>query len=962
MNKKWISFLVTLVLLFSGLPVTGNDVERREQLIEIIDQELREVIRLNRQIGSKKPSLLLRMAELYLEKARLYLDKENMQWLSLSPEEIAKKNKETFFKNSRKYFVAAQKTCYFILKRFGNFKGKADVYYILAYNAKEFQRPKKAKKFFQNAIQFSKKGSYTKIKSKLALAEMLYNEKKYSSAIPLYEAALKRRDQKWWTKDAFNLAWCYFRVGKKSKAINLMSQIHKLSGNSSFVDVSDQVERDLAYFYSESGRTKDAFKFYNKIGKDYSTNFLKVGKYLKNNGKFTSAEKAFIEAKKRTKNQSLKNQINNELLSLYDRFGKTSKHLEICLSLYESYKRGKLNEEQIENLKYHVSRMSAKLQRQVVSKVYRKQKGIKVRKAKLATQYFKILNGISGGTGHRSMFHAAETQYSVGDFNKAAELYNAAFEKAKLAKDSKIVSLSLDGLIASLGNPRISKATEKKYLGKAYAFYLKKNPRSKESFKIYQRLFKQQIDNKNIRSAEKTLLEFKFHFPAKRKIQEAMLARVIDYYKLKKDQKELKKWVDKINSGEFRVTKTFAKRLSSILLSIQFDKVQKLSSSGEKLKALKGYLTIYKDSTSSKDAKKNAAYNIGILFFDLGNKDKSYRWMKLALSQMSKSEVLEFENSFLKVASGLFNLRDLERSADIYEVTLEKLCRVKRFRNKTKFFKNATIIYLANNNSTKAKEMIKLGKKCNVKKGYLKILQFDLLSQYAKEERWSQFETLLISLKKDVNNYPSLIASYYKLLKIYQGRGGENDETKIRSEIFKMYKESRRRGYRIPLESLDIYAKLKIEDLRGLVNRFNSQKLTFPEERYNQILKRKFSLIDKITNLSIQIIQIGSGEGLVEAYKILVESYKKLSSEINNFKPSNRSAQFVKSFRSSMEGIIGPVASKAKEFEEEAKSRIKNLNILSSHNSYFLGDPNLPVAPVYFNTTNGVLMDRGGKQ
>jgi tetratricopeptide (TPR) repeat protein len=191
MKFRLILFLFLSVTLFQSMDVQANVERRRAQLIEIIDEELKEVIRLNRQIGSKNPNLLLRMAELYLEKARLINEEENMKWITLSPEEASSRDQKEHYKNSRKYFVMAQKTCYYILKRFKKFKGRADVYYILAYNAKEFQQEKKAKKFFIRAIKYAKRGSYTEIKSKLALGEMYYNEKKYKKAIPLYEVALK---------------------------------------------------------------------------------------------------------------------------------------------------------------------------------------------------------------------------------------------------------------------------------------------------------------------------------------------------------------------------------------------------------------------------------------------------------------------------------------------------------------------------------------------------------------------------------------------------------------------------------------------------------------------------------------------------------------------------------------------------------------------------------------------------
>lgn len=962
MNTK--VFLAIFVCLFSlqSFEVKANVEERRQKLIDIIDEELKEVIRLNRQIGSKNPNLLLRMGELYLEKARLINEKENMQWLALSPEDANRTNQKEFFKTSRNYFVMAQKTCYYILKRFKKFKGRGEVYYILAYNAKEFQQEKRAKQFFQKAIKYAKSGSYTAIKSKLALGEMYYNERQYKRAIPLYEQALKRKDQKWWTKDAYNLAWCYFREGRKNDAIQLMSEVHKLSGNASFVDVSDQVERDLAYFYSEAGRTQEALSFYKRIGKDLSSNFLKVGKYLKGQGKYAAAQSALVQASKSAETNEVRNEVNVELLSLYDKFGKTKEHLSVCRDLYEAFKKGELNEKQVEDLKYHVAKMSAQLQKSVVSKVNSKRKGVRLQVAGLATQYFQIQSGLSGELNHKSIFHAAETQYAVNDFDKAANLYNDAYDNSLKAGDSKIAALALDGLMASLSAKTVSGETKKRYLGKAYSIYLKSNPRSKESFKIYQRLFSEKMESGDVKGAEETLVAFKFHFPKSQKIQEAMLAKVMDYHKARKDRNEIKKWVDKINSGEFLVSQRFARQLRLILLSIQFDKVQKFNTEGEKVKALKGYITIYKEPTSSEDARKNAAYNIGILFHELGNKDKSYGWMKRALAMMDSKDVLRFEDSFLLVASGLFNFRDFKKSADLYELTLEKICKQKRSKNKDTFFKNASIIYLADNDARKAAEVLKLGETCNVNRTLTRNASLDLLKQLGKEERWPSFENLLSQLKRNSSNLPYLIAPMAKLRNAYKSRGRIDESTSVNLELMKLYQQSRTLGKKIPLEALDVIAQNRLEELQRVADQLEGIKLSFPEQKYNDLLKSKFKYLDSVTSKALELFKVGSGEGIVNGYRILVESYKNLGRDIISFTPPGKGEGYVTSFKKSMAGIAGPILSKAKEFESEAIRQIRGSKILSESNFYFMRNSTLPIVPRYFAVKKGVLMDRGGKQ
>lgn len=958
MIKKF-SILLLLCVSFSLSSVKANVEERRTKLISIIDEELKEVVRLNRQIGSKNPNLLLRMAELYLEKARLINEEENFKWLTLSPEESSKLDQKEFFKNSRKHFLMAQKTCYFILKRFKKFKGRAEVYYILAYNAKEFQQEDRARKFFSRAIKYAKPGSYTAIKSNLALGEIHYNDKKYKKAIPLYEKALKRKDQKWWTKDAYNLAWCYFRVGNKTKAINLMSEVHKLSGNASYVDVSDQVERDLAYFYSEAGKTNEALNFYKKIGKDIGTNFLKVGKYLKGQRKFAAAQSAFVQAAKSAESDDVKIEVYNELLSLYERFGKVDKHLEVSKFLFEKFKSGQLNEQQIEDLKYHVARMSAMLQKQVVSKAYRKRLSVKRQRAALATQYFQIQAGLSGGIDHKALFHAAETQYAVKSYDKAAGLYDQAYENAKKAGDKKITALALDGLLASLNGRGVSKATTEKYLSKAYAVFLQKNPRSKKSFKIYQRLFNEKLSSGDIKGAEKTLMDFKFHFPSSQKKQEAMLARVMDYHRERKDRTEIKKWVDRINSGDFRVSKKFARKLRLILLSIQFDKVEKFNTKGEKVAALRGYLDIYKEPSSSPDARKNAAYNIAILFHELGNKEKTYGWSKRALSLMDGSDVKKFEDSFLLMASGLFNYREFRKSAELYEITLEKICRIKS-KNKNTFYKNANILYLADANLEKAVEILELGKKCGIKNSIELEAALDTLTELGKQQRWRSFENLLNQLKRNPNAVPNIIYPMSKLRDTYFERGRRDEAVSVNLEMMRLYKQAISSRKKVPLEALDVVAENYLEDLRRTAEQLESIKLTFPEKQYNSLLKTKFKYLDSVTSKALEVFKIGSGHGIVEGYRILVESYLNLGREIAQFQPSGKSPDYLRSFTKSMADIAQPILNKANEFKVEAQKQISSSKILSKSNIYFLSSKSLDIVPQFFPVKSGVLMDRGG--
>ena len=142
--------LIIFLGLFLSFSVGAN--EKASYLLSLIDSELTEVKRLNKQIGAKDPEILLRLAELYLEKARVIKEVENQKFLSYSPKKRRKIKKTKFFKRSNSYFVKAQKVSYFILKRFRRFSQKSDVYYILGFNAKEFKKTSKAKSFFSKVL------------------------------------------------------------------------------------------------------------------------------------------------------------------------------------------------------------------------------------------------------------------------------------------------------------------------------------------------------------------------------------------------------------------------------------------------------------------------------------------------------------------------------------------------------------------------------------------------------------------------------------------------------------------------------------------------------------------------------------------------------------------------------------------------------------------------------------------
>ncbi|MCO4792509.1 MAG: tetratricopeptide repeat protein [Bacteriovoracaceae bacterium] len=960
MSGKKIFILAFLFFSFASI-ATANVSQRRSALIAVINEELKEITRLNKQTRSGNPRLLLRMAELLLEKARHIKEQENEKYLSLSSKKRRRVSKARYFKNSNKFFSQAQKTCLFILKRHKRFKDKGHVYYILAYNAKEFQQHKKSKRYFKYAIKNSRRGGEVNSKSKLALAEIYYNEQRYSKAIPLYLQSLKKIDDKWYTKDTFNLAWCYFRVKKIKTAISLMKKVYAKSKNSKYVDMSQQVERDIAYFYTEDGNTKQAIAFYKKRGGDISKNLLKVSAYLINQGKFAAAEKTLTETLKFKNSEVLLVKIHYQLMNLYDRFGKYGKHLKSSKLLFSYHQKGMLDKNQVESLKYNVQKMAALLQKQAAAKRYETQPAIRKRKAKQAESYFGILANLNPSRGFLANFHAAETNFAAKNFNRAAQLYAQSYNEAGVAGSKRIVKLSLNGLMASLGSKGVSKATKERYLESAYLATIKEEPSSKKAYKIYQRLFTSYMDKKDVPNAEKTLLKFKKNFPKDYKTQEAMLARIMEHYKKDNDEGMIKHYVQRINRGEFKVSKKYAKKLKMLLLTMQFDDVEKLNSTGDKKQALIGYVEIYKASESSKDARKNAAYNIATLFYQLGDAERTYKWAKESLNLMKSRDVSRFESSFLAMATDIFGKRRYKEAGSLNSILLNKVCR-RRSRNKKSFFKNAHVIFLADGNLAAAKNIVAKGKRCKIPARTIREGNIDLIKYMTTKKKWGQLKDLIEKVKKDSRIQVHLIHPMAELSDALKQTGRMDDAKKVEVDLLSYYRKNKSRKNDIPLEGLDAVADIKMKSLRIEATNLSSIKLRFPEKLYNQSLKAKFSQLDKVTSKALGILSIGSGRGIVSAYKHLVESYDGLGAEIRGFTPEGKSASYIKSFKKSMVDLTRPILLKAQEFRKEARSQILGSKILSLNNNFFLQEKPLPIPVMHFYSRGAVLMDRGGKR
>lgn len=962
MNKKNLLLSVCLGTLLSGGVLNAHAVsdidKRRDALLTVINEEFKEVTRLNKQLKNSNPDLLLRLAQVLLEKGRILRDAENQKYLEIPATERSKVNRTKFFEDSTRYFEQAKKTVLAILSRkeFRNFKGKGEAYYILAYNTRE-SNPQEAAKFFNLALKNSDSNSDVAQRSRLALAETYFNQGWFDKAVPLYEQSLKNKKDKWWTKDALNLARSYSKMKRYDEAIRLMTEAYEMSKDSKYINVKSDVEREIAIIYIFAGRTKEAINFYEKNGKDAAEVLLKIGRHLKGQSKFADAEQMLTDALKLSKNEAQEIEINVELISLYEKFGRDAKHLQACRFLAKHHSMGNLNEDQTETLKFNAEKMGAVIQQQIVKKTYASQPKVLKEKMDAVTEYYAIAAQLDPKKAGESHFLAGEAAMAAGKTDEAVALYAKAIEASKNAKDGKTLKASTDALLSALGK-NVNQKTIEAYMIPAYEGFLLINPKGEKSNSIYQRLFSEQMKAGKVADAEKTLVNYKYNYPQENLTQEKMLAQIMDKHRETGNKSALSAWAEKIESKEFVVNPEYASKVKSLMLGMQFEKVEDASKSGDKRSALRGYIDIYKSPDSNKDAKKTAAYNIAVLFYDTGKWKQMNQWAGHALDLMSADEVKQFEANYIVFTTDLFQRRKFDESAQLSEKVFDKTCATKSPNLRT-FFKNANVIYLSQRQFDKSLAVIEKAKKCGISNDDILPGYVDHLNELAAANKWGSFNEVIKQLEASQSFWPQLIYPTSLLKMELENVGRMDDAEKLKQKMNAYYETSKKAKLAIPVEGLDVIGEMRLEELDKEFKKLSSLTISFPENVFQKSIKAKFDQVAKISALATKIAELGSGKATIKAYKYSVMALEDLRDEILGFTPPGKSEEWVTSFKKDMQKLVSPLNAEAKSFRETAISQIEKNNILSEENSWFLVK-NDGIIPEYFSTKGSVLMDKAG--
>jgi hypothetical protein len=619
-----------------------------------------------------------------------------------------------------------------------------------------------------------------------------------------------------------------------------------------------------------------------------------------------------------------------------------------------------LDKDQVKRLSYHVNKKAAELQKATASDTYASMTKVKRQKSTEAITYFELAAQLSPAERAEKTFYQAETAYAATRFVKALNLYLKSHDGAIKDGNKKIIKQSLEGMLSALGQPGINQKDADKFYVPVYTRYIAFDAKSERARSIYVKLFNAQYDSGDIDGAERTLKQFAEENPGDYKTQEGMLAKIMEYYRSRKNYVKVKEYVLLINKGQFKVSDKYADALRSLMTKIQIEGVQESLEKGEKGVALKGYHMIYTNADSTPKAKVNAAYNLSALYYELGDGQQSYQWGLIAAKDMEPSEVSKFADSFLSISAGLFLRQQFAESADLSYKVLTKLC-VQSSKNKLVAFKNAVYISLANSDLDKAVEIRNYGKTCGIAENILAEVTIEILRDMARAKKWDRYEATISELEKITKNYGFLIKPYEDYRKELINIGELGQAKAIELKQFNFFNDAKKQKLEVPVEGLDIIAEKHIRIILDKKHKIDQVSLRFPEAEFNTGVKFKLQILDQLTNEVNTIQKTGSGKGIVEAYKLVIEAYEDFAISLRNFVPEGKSPEYLTSFQKAMSEVYNPILANAQKQRSEIRKLINDNKILSRSNFAVLF-PREDNEKRYVSIKEVVLMDRGGKK
>jgi tetratricopeptide (TPR) repeat protein len=966
-SKLLILFLCSLEISFAYTQTEIQSVvtSKEDKIRKIRQEEIEQlqIVLARRSQESRRPDLLLRLAELYVEEYRFLFFKENEYYQLLLKKE--QKPKKVEHNLSKPMLVKANQVCFEILKSRVPFNSMDKVYYFLAYNHQELGEDKKAMQFYEQLIREFPKSQFA-AEAYRNLGEFFYNERQYQKAVFYLEKASQFSSVPSLPRTYYKLAWSYFRLRNYEKALSTMkAAIDKANSDEKFLSIKEDAIKDLVFFYSEAGEFDEAKRFFSTLPGGADTliqALLRLAKTYESQGKIQNAMKIndvlFVEFSQKRPELAWEILMNNiQISEKINDESKKEKYIQTLIK-YFSEKAEELSKAEDGKVIFLQAKNYIKNRATQAHK-----EAIKTKNQKIFLQakefYVQYLNNFLKNPKQDEEYkERAQIRVYISDVLLALKNENEAMpyleevlkdEKCEVNLRKEAGTALLNILIKRINSNLENKSKQTEWTSDEKLFF--------KISKIFEEVFPKdslvaELKYKKARilalratneglseDALDALEELVEKYPNRDESLIAAQDIVQDYLKKGETKKAVKKAEEFLKNEVLMTTDSKSKNsnalrswLKSVISRQEFEKVQNLEKEKEYLKAAIEYENLAKTAQDSEVIYKSF-YNAAINYEKADALKDSFR-VYLHLLDKYPDKLEKIKDYLKRILILEISKSEYVDAANMYLT----LYRNSKFSEKEKeaFIQTSFNLYLGSNDIPNS---LKLAKEVEEKICSNKVVEFcdEIFFEYIEllKSQKNYLETVN-ALKKYIANKSSrfLVKANYVLAQVYFETHDVNKGNFYLKNATQAYKNLKKSTSKVILITERKYAAqaayLLVQDL---INEFNNLKLELPEDKIKQITQKKLNLIAVIIEKLQEVVSLGDGEVALQSLVKIASLFSKFAEEIETAPIPERikaNADLLKTYNEQLKKISTPLRARAQDYLNQALKKGTELKLVSS--------------------------------
>lgn len=899
--------------------------EKWHTLWKLIGDEVKTIKSLNR----LSPRLTHRLIELHSEKIKLIRERENKVFFA-APAAIRKqRGKSSFFKESAAMHKQIRILGMKLLRNFPKYPSKAEVWYTLGLNERDYNKDRDSERFLLNALRHAGGRQGLRHNAMTSLAEYYYNGKKYKKCLKYYDQVVGNANDEWRTKHLYNMSWCFVKVSKYSKAIENLKLTYKLIIDSSvesnpypvrYTDIGTQVLEAIGVFHILDKRpleARDFFVEHIRDDKEKADILLNFARKIADKGFFPEAQEVTLNALaigQKAKHNSMIVATYLFQLDFYRNFKRENLLFKAAQDILSFNKEFPLEDSERDQAVDRIQAYAGWLQERLAKT--KDEMDNTANKSERILAYFDILAGINPNRTPWYRFYQGETLYVIDSDIRAASTYSLSFTllEKDISKEKEVDELrrkNLNALLSILTRGRVKGEALAKLTEFTYTKHLQTWPIDETSRTIYGRLFTLYLDQGRRADADKVLSSYVKSYVKDLKVQQDMMATLMDDQIKKKDAGDLSVSIKRLEKGFLDFDKDKINKAVGILGQLLFEETNKLRRSGDPAKALEGLAGLAAAETYPLTIRRQAAFTQSVVLLELGRGPESFEWLGKSIVLMdaeAKESVQEKKDPFGKaldqmnaMAEELLLAQDFATSRSMSEALLSKMCSSKRTEKPImrELFRRAYTVRLLDDYKTH--ELLALGKSCQLGEKFIQertveayhhALGLGDLERSLNE--WKRHQKLLSYLEGEKELLSDLAKRRYWL-----GQNSSDAEKALLTLGESAWLKSTKQA----LKEISLIKQAAANFSLPLMSPFN-------QDIYNPALEKILTAVQELSSAAEPYMN-GEAEIVVHAVAAMNHVYERAANVIDDYAPQGVPADFAKQFKGFMSQVSKPMRVKS---------------------------------------------------